>query len=134
MARRHDALVVAGLAALAVMTAPAGVAGAPATWRHSGCVVAVGPHSIVVAEVGPWRVRAGETVLTERRIEIARATEFVLAQRVADAPSGFPGDFVEEPLVDWRLVRGDHVTVECVHRGARMIAVKVTVLNPGARE
>ena len=34
----------------------------------------------------------------------------------------------EAPLVDWELMPGDIVTIECEHRGERIIALKVTVL------
>jgi hypothetical protein len=66
--------------------------------------------------------------MTERRVEVTKATEFVAVYRVYDNETGFPGDFTEVPLVDWELLPGDVVTVECEHRGERMIELKVAVL------
>jgi hypothetical protein len=98
-------------------------------YRHSGTVIAVERSAIVLGEVGPWKVEDGFTVITERRVIVTRATEFVAVYRDYDDGTGFLGDFKEAPLADWELLPGDVVTIDCEHRGDRMIALKVTVLT-----
>ncbi len=99
--------------------------------KHSGTVVdldrAVG--KIVLAEVGPWRLERGETVLTRRTIDVTKDTSFALVRRVEAAPSGFRNDFVEEKLDGATMATGDYVTVDCLHRAGRLIALKVTVVE-----
>lgn len=124
---RHVVAVAA--AAVLVGLAPAR-ADAGDIHRHSGSVIAVERSAILVAEIGPWKIRNGQTVVTELRIVVTKATEFVAAYRAWDAAADFPGEFREVPLVDWEIQPGDLVTVECEHRGDGMIALKVTVLVP----
>jgi hypothetical protein len=104
------------------------LAGEP-IYRHSGTVIAVERSAIVLGEVGPWKAEDGFTVVTERRVIVTRATEFVAVYRDYDDATGYLGDFREAPLVDWELLPGDIVTIECEHEGDRMIALKVTVLT-----
>jgi hypothetical protein len=101
-------------------------------FKHSGTIVGLDRDGgrIVVAEVGPWRVREGATAMTMLTISLDDATPLALVERADETPSGFKGDFVEKPLEPWDLFYFDYVTVECVHRGGRMIALKVTVLTP----
>ena len=121
--------VIVAVAVVAVMLGLGlSFAGEP-IYRHSGSVVAVERAVIVLAEVGPWKIKNGTTVVTERRIVVTNETEFVAVYRDYDNATGFPGDFTEAPLVDWELMPGDVVTVECEHRGERMIALKVAVLT-----
>lgn len=128
---RMRRVVVAVVVVAVMLGLGMSLAGEP-VYRHSGSVVAVERAAIVLAEVGPWKPETGQTVVTERRIIITKATEFVAVYRAYDNGTGFPGDFTEAPLVDWTLLPGDIVTVECEHRGDRMIALKVAVLAPEA--
>jgi hypothetical protein len=95
---------------------------------HSGSLLAIdrGAGTIVLAEVGPWRLERGQTRITERSIIVTDATVFTRVRRAESTPTGFPGDFVQESLDRWDLRPGDWVTVECDH-GRRMTAVKITV-------
>jgi len=111
-------------------------AGAGDIVRHSGTIVNIDERteSIVLEEIGPWRVASGKTVITLLKVAIAPDAPILLARRAARAPSGFDGDYVEEPMAPWGLAPGDFVTVECRHEGKRLIALKVTVADtPGPR-
>lgn len=111
-----------------VLTAPAGAA---EIMKHSGSIVSIADDATTfrLAEVGPWRVRDGVTVLTYRTITLTPETVFAGITRVDKAPSGFAGDFVQTPLGFEDLYLNDHVTVECRHEGTRLIALKVVVTN-----
>lgn len=108
-------------------------AGAPIL-KHSGTVVAVDQRAgtIVLAEVGPWRVRQGRTEVTHRTIVVRPETTVTLVMRADDAPSGFPGDFVAVALDPWDLEVGDFATVECQHEGRRLIGLRITLTVPEA--
>jgi hypothetical protein len=102
--------------------------------RHSGTIVSIAEdaRTFVVAEVGPWQIRDGATVITYRTITLAAETEFAIVARADTAPSGFPGDFVETPVGPDRVYLGDYVTVDCRHEGKRLVALKITVPAPPA--
>jgi hypothetical protein len=113
----------------------AGSAGAQPLVKHSGVIVDANERagSLVLAEVGPWRVRDGATVITYRTIVFTPQTEFTIVFRAEDPVTGFAGDFVETPLEAWAVYVGDHVTIDCRHDGTRLVAVKMTVTDlPGA--
>jgi hypothetical protein len=96
---------------------------------HSGSIFSIAGDvtTFVLAEVGPWQVRNGETVVTYRTITLTPQTEYAAVAR-ADAPiSGFPGDFVETPVGPENVYLNDYVTVECDYEGKRLIARKITV-------
>jgi hypothetical protein len=96
---------------------------------HSGSIFSIGGDvtTFVLAEVGPWQIRDGETVVTYRTITLTPQTEYAVVAR-ADAPtSGFPGDFVETPVGPENVYLNDYVTVECILEGKRLIARKITV-------
>ena len=97
------------------------------TVNHSGTILAVDNvvGTIVLGEVGPWRVERGITQMTSRVIAMTASTKFVEVKRGAETP--FPGDFVETALDAGALKVGDFVTVECLHKGKRMTALKVVV-------
>ena len=122
--------LVAGLAAVAlgVIVGPAAEAGE--VQRHSGTVVAREGGLVQLAEIGPWKVRQGETVIIYRSIEMTPATTLTMVRRDEEPLSGFPGDWVEEGLEPWDLLEGDFVTVDCLHEGGRLIALKITVVAP----
>jgi hypothetical protein len=122
-------------AAIALVLVLAGIAGAQEVSKHSGVIVDADERAgiLVLAEVGPWQVRDGATVITYRTIRLTPGTEFAIVFRAEDAASGFPNDFVETPLEPWAVYLGDHVTVECRREGARLVALKLTVTDlPGA--
>jgi hypothetical protein len=122
-------------AAIAVVLALAGIAGAQEVTKHSGVIVDADEQAgiLVLAEVGPWQVRDGATVITYRTISLTSRTEFAIVFRAEDAASGFPNDFVETPLEPWAVYVDDHVTIECRYEGARLVALKLTVTDlPGA--
>lgn len=108
-----------------------GISSAAATDRCSGAVVSIDPaaRSLVVAEVGPWQLENGKTVVTTRRMELTPDTVYERVDRSDRAPSGFAGDFVTSPISGADVAAGDHVTVECERRGARLIAARVTVVK-----
>jgi hypothetical protein len=126
-------MVAFALVGLLALTASAG---APETVTHSGKIVAIsdGAGTFVLAEVGPWQLRAGETVVTRRTITLTPATQFVMVGRGDDAPSGFPGDFVEVVLGDDAVYLYDYVNVECRHEGKKLLALKITVVDQTERE
>ena len=85
-----------------------------------------------LAEVGPWQVRDGTTVITRETIALTAQTELAIAFRAEDAGDGFAGEFVEAPLGRAGVYVDDYVTIECRHEGARMVALKITVTDlPG---
>lgn len=89
---------------------------------------------VVLAEVGPWQVRDGATVIAYRTITLTLQTTYALVARSQAAPSGFGGDFVETSLGRDRLYLNDHVTVDCRHEGQRLLALKITVIEPKAED
>jgi hypothetical protein len=56
------------------------------TVRHSGMLAAVdlGKGTIVVDEVGPWRVKDGITQVTRRTFVVPPTTEVTVARRAED--------------------------------------------------
>ena len=123
---RHRAMFASLFAALLALTASAS---SEELVRHSGSIVAIADdaRTFVLAEVGPWQVRTGATVTTYRTITLMPETQFAIVGRVDDAPSGFPGDFVETPLGPEAVYLNDYVTVECRHEGKQLLALKITV-------
>jgi hypothetical protein len=102
--------------------------------RHSGTIVAIADdaRTFVLAEVGPWQVRNGAIVITSRTITQTPETQYAMVGRTDDAPSGFPGDFMEVVLGPESVYLNDYVTVECQHEGKRLLAVKITVAELAA--
>ena len=102
--------------------------------KHSGSIVSIDRSrgTVVLAEVGPWRVEHGEMAVSLVTITVSADTELALVYRSSDAPSGFAGDFIAERLEAWNLFPGDYVTVDCVHHGAKMLARRMTVLENDA--
>ena len=130
--RRIDLVIVL---AILLLLAIVEVAGAQPLEKHSGVIADTNGRAgtLVLAELGPWRVRDGRTVITYRTIAFTPATEFALAFRAEQADGGFTGVFIETPLEPWAVYVGDHVTIECRREGKRLVAVKMTVTDlPGA--
>lgn len=124
--RRLTCVSASLMLVLAALAAPAAAA---EVVKHSGIIVDVArdARTFVLAEVGPWRTRDGETVVTRRTITLAPDTAYAIATRAEGAPSGYPGDFVETPVGPEDVYLDDHVTVACRHEGKRWVALKVTV-------
>ena len=97
--------------------------------KHSGSIasIAADATTFVLGEIGPWQVRKGATVITYRTITLAPETEYAIATRTDQAPSGFPGGFVETPIGPESVYLHDYVTVDCRHEGERLMALKITV-------
>ena len=121
--------------ALILVLALATSASAQEVMKHSGVIIDADEKAstLVLAEVGPWKTRAGATVITPLTIVFTPETEFAIAFRAEEPASGFPNDFVETPLEPWAVYVGDHVTILCRHDGTRLVALKLTVTDlPGA--
>lgn len=105
--------------------------GAAEQVKFSGVIVSISDSrgTFVLAEVGPWRVRDGATVITRRTIALAPDTAYAVVGRAETAPSAFPGDFVETPVGPDRIHLNDWVTVECRREGGRLVAVKITAVD-----
>lgn len=90
-----------------------GVPASAGPGSHSGTIaeIADDARAFVLAEVGPWQVRDGATVLTRRIIALTPDTASVIAVRTEVAPSGFPDDFVEVPVGPDRVYLGDYVSM-----------------------
>ncbi len=132
MRRLKGAALLVAAAVLALGGLPAGAA---ELMKHSGTVLAVDrtAGTLVLGEIGPWRVERGETRITRLTISMVPVTEFTLAERATDGAAGFPGAFLELPLDPWYVKEGDFVTVTCLHEGQRLTALKVTVSKPDER-
>lgn len=117
------------VAMFVLLLALVGSAGAGELVKHSGVIVHIADdgRSFVLAEVGSWQVKEGRTVTTRQTIRLLPDTKFVIVGRVADAPTGFAGDFIEVPLTAEEVYLNDYVTVECRHEGRAMLALKITV-------
>jgi hypothetical protein len=116
---------------LVMLLALAAPSSAAEVERHSGSIVSIpdDARTFVLAEVGPWQLRDGETVLTRRTIELTPGTKYAIVARIDAAPSGFRGDWVEFEIGPERVYLYDQVTVECRHEGKRLVALKITVIE-----
>lgn len=122
---RLTACVAALLAALALEawagTEPASI---------SGTILALNKEAgtIVVGEVGPWRVKEGATEITPRTIAVTAATAFKQVKRApGPGPTGWIGDFVEVGIGAWEVKQGDFVTIQVRQEGARLTAITIAV-------
>jgi hypothetical protein len=118
--------------AVLIVLGTAAFAGPAQTMKHSGTIIAIADdgRTFVLAEVGPWRVRNGATVITRRTITVIPETAFAIAARNVETPGGFAGEFVETPLGPEGVYLYDYVTVDCRHEGKRLMALKITVTEP----
>lgn len=130
---KHTAIVASAVLGVLALAAPAR---AQDVVKHSGSIVAIAADAttFVLEEVGPWQVRDGETVVTRRTITLVPGTQFAMVGRADDATSGFPGDFVETVLDPEFVYLYDYVTVDCLHQGKELLALKVTVMELAGRE
>jgi hypothetical protein len=97
--------------------------------KHSGAIFSIGDDAttFVLAEVGPWHFRHGVIAITYRTITITPETEFAIAARRDAAANTYAGEFVEMPIGPDGVYLNDFVTIDCVHEGKRLIALKITV-------
>lgn len=124
--------VIGVVAALGLALALPAWAGSETT-NISGTVLALNRDAgtIVLGEIGPWRVKGGATEVTPRTIAVTSATEFKQVKRASGAgASGWVGDFVEVGLGAWEIKKGDFVTVQVRQEGPRVTALKVEVPVP----
>ena len=117
------------VAALGAVLGFAVTADAQERMKHSGTIVAIDhlAGTIVLAEIGPWKLRDGKTVITYHTITLTPETEVAIAGRDHATLDGWPGEFIEGELGLDALYLNDHVTVDCLHQGTRFIALKITV-------
>lgn len=125
---------VRSLTVVAALVAVLGFTGrgdAQERMKHSGSIVAIDDKAatIVLAEIGPWKVRQGKTVITHRTITVTPETEFAIVGREYATLNGWPGEFVEGVLVPGAIYVNDFVTIDCLHKGERLIALKITVTD-----
>lgn len=101
------------------------------TMKHSGSIVSIDDMAgtFVLAEVGPWKVRDGKTVVTYRTITVTPETQFAIVGRDYDGFEGLPGAFVERAIGGDEIYLNDYVTIDCRHEGKRLIALKITVVE-----
>jgi hypothetical protein len=99
--------------------------------KHSGSIVDVDDKAgtFILAEVGPWKVRDGVTLVTHRTVALTAETAFAIVRRTATTPSGLDGDFVETALDASEVYVTDYVTVDCRHEGRQLVALKITVVE-----
>jgi hypothetical protein len=124
---RHRATLASVFAVFLALTASAGAE--EIVTKRSGAIVSIADdaRTFVLAEVGPWQMRKNATVITHRTITLMPDTQFAMVGRADDAPSGFPGDFVEVALGPEAVYLNDFVTVECREKGKQLLARKITV-------
>ena len=123
---KHLIAAVIAIACLAVLATPIA-----AGERHSGQVVAVdvtggSSGTIVIDEVGPWRVDKGVTQLTRHSIIVSPSTRITSYIRV-NVPGRFQGDFLEVPFELSDVAPGDFVTVEFQRVGRLLVALRIDV-------
>lgn len=117
------AIAVACVAALATPIA--------AGERHSGKVVAVdvvrgSSGTIVIDEMGPWRMEKGVTKLTRHSIIVNPSTKITSYIRVS-VPGRYQGDFLEVPFELSDVAPGDFVTVEFQRVGRLLVGSRIDV-------
>ncbi len=100
------------------------------TTNISGTILALDKEAgtIVVGEVGPWRVKEGATEITPRTVAVTAGTEFKQVKRAeGPGPAGWAGEFVEVAIAPWDLKKGDFVTMQVRREGLRLTVLKVAV-------
>jgi len=129
MTKQPGWLTVSAVGLLLLILAMPGAGQAAAT-RHSGTVVAVDRDAgtIVIEELGPWRVRGGQTVITRFTVKLDKPAWWTRARRATGAgPLGWEGEFIEVPQDAWGLRPGEYATIELTGAGKGQAARRVTV-------
>jgi hypothetical protein len=129
MTRRGRALAV--IVALGVILGAAAGEGQERV-THTGTIAAIDhvAGTIVVAEVRPWTLRDGQPLISYRTITLTPDTEVTIVGRPYDTHDPWDGPFIEGPLGRDSLYLNDHVTVDCLQVGRRLIALKITIMAP----
>jgi hypothetical protein len=123
--RRLLVLVIAG----SVLTA-VGLANGEPTVTYAGTIRSIANGVMVVEDVGPWRGTQQETEITAREIILDPTATFVVARRVKDGRTAFPGDYVEIPAQRSELKPGTFVAVQCQPTRDGCQLVKATMVPP----
>ncbi|HET7874637.1 MAG TPA: hypothetical protein VFN71_03855, partial [Methylomirabilota bacterium] len=120
------------LAIVTVLVTPIGAG--EISEKHSGTVLAVerSAGTLVLGEVGPWRVKDGKTEITRQAIAVSADTQFVSVKRAEGVgPTGWVlGEWVTAPLPAWQVKEGDFVTIEARRDRGHLTALTVTVVPP----
>jgi len=119
----------AALALLLLLSGAAPVVAGELSYSGTVKTIDRATRTLVLDEVGPWKVVRGATQLTERTIALTPRTEILLVRR---APEGgaFPNDFVRTALAPADLAAGDFITARVAREGDRLVAVVITVVRP----
>jgi hypothetical protein len=126
-------IVTAWALAAAMLLAFAPLAAAVGPERHSGTVLSVSPdaRTLVLAELGLWRVRNGVTEVTRVTVAMTASTEYTSLSRASHVPpTGWVGDYVEAAAARQTMAQGDFVTVVAHRDGGRLTAIKVQRVSP----
>jgi hypothetical protein len=97
--------------------------------RLSGTVLGVDVKAgtLVISEVGPWRVTDGETETARLTVHFGPATRVVRVEREDDVgPTGWPGGYAENLVSIHALRVGDFATVETDRQKGRLTAREIT--------
>jgi len=104
--------------------------------RHSGVIRVVdrAAGTLVLDEVGPWRIEKGMTVVTPLTVSLVPETQVLILTRAEGvAPTGWGGDYIETPSSDTALKPGEFVTVTVERRGKRLTATRAVLVAIPAR-
>jgi hypothetical protein len=75
----------------------------------------------------------GKPVLTYRTITVTPETQLAIVGRDYANFDGLPDSFVEGPLEPGEIYReNDYITIDCLHEGKRLVALKITVVEVAA--
>ena len=99
--------------------------------RHSGTIRAVdqAAGTLVLNEMGPWRMAKNVTEVTPLTVALAPGTEVLIATRAEGvAPSGWLGDYIETPSDGTALKLGEFVTLMVTRQGERLTVEKAVVV------
>ena len=121
---------VTGLLAAILLALALPAWGGAETTNISGTILALNKEAgtIVVGEVGPWRVKEGATEITSRTVAVTAGTEFKQVRRAeGQGPTGWVGEFLEVAIAPWGLKKGDFVTVQVRREGPQLTALTVAV-------
>lgn len=126
--------VVGTLTALVVIGSllAVGPAAGADTTKYAGTVRTIDSArgSLVLDDVGPW-VGTAESPITPRTITVSPSTEYFVADRAKDGPTGYAGDYAERKAQLSDVKAGAFVSVECQRDGWRCTAQKLVVVRPG---
>jgi hypothetical protein len=100
--------------------------------RHSGTIRAVdqAAGTLVLDEVGPWRMAKSVAEVTPLTVALAPETEVLIVTRAEGvAPTGWPGDYIEMPSDGTALKLGEFVTLMVTRQGDRLTVEKAVLVS-----